>query len=59
MMLQRSIETPYQVTSTPLDGNGADAVFGAAPVVQLDGEVDGGGAFTIYAEGNVFDGGVA
>jgi hypothetical protein len=59
IMLQRSLETPYQVAFTAVDGDDADSEPLPAPVVQLDGEVDGGGASTLYADGNDFDGGGA
>jgi hypothetical protein len=59
LMLQRSVETSYQTSFTALDGDEANSDVPFAPVVQLDSEVDGGGADTVYAEGNVFDGGGA
>lgn len=59
LMLQRSMETPYQVSVTPVDGNSADLVIDAASVVQLDPEVDGGGASAVYADGNDMDGGAS
>jgi hypothetical protein len=59
IMLQRSFETTYQVAATPFDANGAAGQLGDAYVVQLDSGVDGGGASTDYAEGNVLDGGGA
>jgi hypothetical protein len=59
IMLQRSLETPYQVATTPIEADGATGEPGDAYVVQLDSGVDGGGASTDYAEGNVLDGGGA
>ena len=59
LMLQRSVETPYQTTFTPINGAEADSDILLAPVVQLDSAVDGGSASTVYADENVFDGGAA
>jgi hypothetical protein len=59
IMLQRSLETSYQVATTPIEADGATGEPADAYVVQLDSGVDGGGASTDYAEGNVLDGGGA
>jgi hypothetical protein len=59
LMLQRSVETPYQTSFTPINGDDADSDIPVAPVVQLDSVVDGGGASTVYADENVFDSGAA
>jgi hypothetical protein len=58
-MLQRSVETLYQTSFTPINGDDADSDIPVAPVVQLDSVVDGGGASTVYADENVFDSGAA
>lgn len=59
IMLQRSLETPYQVSATPIEGNSANLVIDTASVVQLDPEIDGGGASTTYTYSNDSDGGAA
>jgi hypothetical protein len=59
LMLQRSVETLYQTSFTPINGDDADSDIPVAPVVQLDSVVDGGGASTVYADENVFDSGAA
>jgi len=59
LSLQRSVETPYTTAMTPLDGNGADAQIDELLQVQLDPDIDGGGADAVYIDGNDFDGGAA
>lgn len=59
LMLQRSLDTTYQSSSTPIYGNSADLSIDTPPVEQLNPGISGGTASTTYAEGNVIDGGDA
>jgi len=59
LSLQRAAEVPYTTAATPLDANGADAEIDELLQVQLDPDIDGGGADAAYIEGNDFDGGAA
>ena len=57
--LQRDVDVPTSISTTPIDGNGVDAEIDDLGIEQLDPELDGGSATTDYIDGNVFDGGGA
>ena len=57
--LQRDVDVPTSVATTPVDGNSAELEIDDLGIEQLDPEVDGGSAGTDYIDGNVLDGGRA
>jgi hypothetical protein len=57
--LQRDVDIQTSVTSTVMNGNGADAEIDDLGIEQLNPVMDGGSALTDYIDGNILSGGGA